>query len=157
MSLKFVVWERVNDSIDCFRLGWGGGVWMALLSEKKILLRLNSSNCNIDFLTIDNRLILWYLTPFSSLFQLYRGTQCTYLYFQGASFACTPQNDLSNPLASFPHNYRRNHGQWCGKRMNFLWMTNANPRKEIKVTWIEQGTSKCQILHAADWATGPRR
>ena len=61
---------------------------------------------NVDWL-IDS----WCLTPFSTLFQLYRGDQCTYPYFPGVSATITLQNILSKPVAAFPHNHRQNNDQ----------------------------------------------
>ena len=52
-----------------------------------------------------NRLILWGLMSFSTVFQLYRGSQCNYPCFPGVLFSDTPHNILSKPLAAFPHNH----------------------------------------------------
>ena len=56
-------------------------------------------------------LILWCLTPFSTVFQLYRGAQCTYLCSPGVLLTSAPHDIPSNPLAAFPHSNCRNNGQ----------------------------------------------
>ena len=56
-------------------------------------------------------LIVWSLTPFSTLFQLSRGSQCTYSCYPGIAFNSTPQFILLKPLAAFPINHYRNNGQ----------------------------------------------
>ena len=48
------------------------------------------------------RLIVWCLTPFSTVFQLHRSSQCTYQCFPGILLTSTPHNILSKPLAAFP-------------------------------------------------------
>ena len=67
--------------------------------------------------------------PFSTVFQLYCGGQCTYPCFPGVVLTSTPHNILSKPLAAFPHNHCRNNGR--GERgMNPVSMPIVNPRKE---------------------------
>ena len=56
-------------------------------------------------------LIVWCLTPFSIVFQLYRCSQYNYPYFPGVLLTNTLYNILSKPLAAFPHNHCRNNGQ----------------------------------------------
>ena len=56
--------------------------------------------------------ILWeWLTLSVSVFQLYRGGQCTYPCFRGVLLTSTLHNILSKPLAAFPHGHCRNNGQ----------------------------------------------
>ena len=45
------------------------------------------------------------LTPFSTVFQLYRDSQCTYPCFPGVLLTNTPHNILSKPLDAFPHDH----------------------------------------------------
>ena len=48
---------------------------------------------------------------FLTLFQLYRGGQCTYPCFPGIIFTSILHNILSQPLVAFLHNHCRNNGQ----------------------------------------------
>ena len=54
-------------------------------------------------------LTVWCFMPFSTVFQLHCGSQCTYSCFPGVLLTSTPHNILSEPLAAFPHNRCRNH------------------------------------------------
>ena len=49
--------------------------------------------------------ILRYLSYFSTLFQFYRGGQCSYPCFPGIFFTSAANNRLSKPLAAFLHNH----------------------------------------------------
>ena len=51
------------------------------------------------------------MTPFSTVFQIYRGGQCTYPCFPGVLLTSNPHHILPKPLAAFPHNHCRNNGQ----------------------------------------------
>ena len=51
------------------------------------------------------------LLPFSTVFQLYRGGQCTYPCFPGILLTSTLHNILSKSLAAFPLNHCRQNGQ----------------------------------------------
>ena len=44
------------------------------------------------------------LTVFTTVFQLYHGSQCTYPYFPGVLLTSTLHNIISKPLAAFPLN-----------------------------------------------------
>ena len=80
-----------------------------------------------------NELIVRCSTPFATVFQLYRGGQCTYPSFSGVLFSTsTPHSILSKPSAGFPHNHCRN----CGERgTNSVAMTIINPWKEYWPSW----------------------
>ena len=56
-------------------------------------------------------LIDWCLMLISTVFQLYRGGQCTYPCFSEVLLTSTLYNILSNPLAVFPYDHCRNNGQ----------------------------------------------
>ena len=78
-------------------------------------------------------LFIWGLTPFSTLFQLYHGGQCTNPCFPRILLNSTPHNILSKPLASFPHYHCCNNGQrW---EMNPVTMTIINPGKKYWLGW----------------------
>ena len=50
---------------------------------------------------------------FSTVFQLYCGSQCAYPCFPGVLLTSTLHNILSKPLAAFPQNPCRNNEQYC--------------------------------------------
>ena len=58
-----------------------------------------------------DQLIVWCLTLFSTVFQLYRSGQCTYPCFHGVISISTLHNIPFKPLAAFPQNQCRNNGQ----------------------------------------------
>ena len=69
-----------------------------------------------DSLWLIDWLIVWCVTPFSKVFQLYCRSQCTYPCFPGVLLTSTPHNILSKPLAAFPHNHcPNNRQQWAGE------------------------------------------
>ena len=70
--------------------------------------------------------------PFSTVFQLYCGGQCTYSCFPGVLLTSTPHNIISKPLAAFPHNHCRNGGE---RGMNTVAVTIINPRKQYWLSW----------------------
>ena len=74
-------------------------------------------------------LIVWCLTPFSTVFQLYHGGQCTYPCFSGVLLTITPPNILSKPLAAFQATgcFPTDSGE---RGMNPAAVTIINPRKE---------------------------
>ena len=75
---------------------------------------------------VEDRLTVWCLTPFSTVFQLYLSGRCTYPCFPGVLLTSTPYNILPKPLAAFPHNhYQTMNGS--ERRMTII-----NPRKEYR-------------------------
>ena len=50
------------------------------------------------------------LKTFSTLFQLYRRSQCTYPCLSTVSFTSTLRKNLSKPLAAFPQNHLQYNG-----------------------------------------------
>ena len=76
-----------------------------------------------------DQLIEWCLTPFSTVFQLYFGGQCTYPCFPGVLLTSASHDIPSKPLAAFPHTIVK--ATDSGRRgMNPVAMTRINPRKE---------------------------
>ena len=70
-------------------------------------------NCFLPFVKtnliiwLTDWLIVWCLTPISTLFQLYHSGHSTYQCFPGVLLTSTVLNVLSKPLAAFPHNHYR--------------------------------------------------
>ena len=91
--------------------------------------------------------------PFSALFQLYRGGQCTCLCFSWILFTSTLHNILSKPLAGFPHNHHRNNGQRWQRVMNLVAMAIISSSKEYRLSLgIKPATSCSEVLYATIWA-----
>jgi hypothetical protein len=67
--------------------------------------------------------------PFSTVFQLYRGSQCTYPCFPEVILTSTLHNILSKPLAA-SHITIVETMDSCGRGMNPVAMIIINPRKE---------------------------
>ena len=86
-------------------------------------------------------LIEWCLSPFSTVFLLYRGGQCTYPCFRGILLTSTRHNILSEPLTAFLHDHCRNNGQAGSgaSGMNPVAMTIINPRNE---NWPSRGSNR---------------
>ena len=89
-------------------------------------------------------LTVWCLTPFSTVFQLYHGSQCTYPCFSGVS--STRHNILSMPLAAFPLNHCRNNGQWwqrnescCNDLSSILRKYNGRARDQPTTPYLGLG------------------
>ena len=79
--------------------------------------------------------------PFTMVFYLYRGGQCTYLCFPGVIFTSTPHNILSKPLAAFPHSHCPDNGE---REMNPVAMIIISPGKEYNGL-AGDGTSDLQF------------
>ena len=72
--------------------------------------------------------------PFFTVFQIYRGGQCSYRCFPGLLLTNTGHNIVSKPLTAFPHNYCPNNGR--GERgMNPVAISIINPPKEYWPSW----------------------
>ena len=56
------------------------------------------------------------LMLFSTVFHLYRGSQCTYPCFPGVLLTSTLHKILSKPLLAFPHNQCRQRQHACRKK-----------------------------------------
>ena len=94
-------------------------------------------------------LIVWCLTPFSTVFQLYRGGQCIYQCFPGVLFG-TPHDILSKPLAAFPHNHCRNNGQRLDRNESCRKDYHQSAERILAEPGIEPATSCSQIRNATD-------
>ena len=82
--------------------------------------------------------MVWCLMPFSTVFQLYRGCQCTYPCFPELLLTSTLHNVISKLLAAF---YKITIVETMVSRergMNPVAMTITNPQKEY---WSSQGQS----------------
>ena len=72
--------------------------------------------------------------PFSTVFQLYCSSQCTYPCFPGVLLTSTLHNILRKPLTIFPHIHCRNNS--CSERdINPVAMTIINPGKKYWPSW----------------------
>ena len=72
--------------------------------------------------------------PFSTVFQLYCGDQCTYPCFSGILLTSTPSNILSKPIVAFHITIVETKGS-SEKGMNPVAMTIINPQIENWLSW----------------------
>ena len=73
-------------------------------------------------------------TLFSTVFQLYHGSPCTYPCFPGVLLPSTPHNILSKPLAAFPCTiFKTMDSGESG--MNPVAITIINPQREYWPSW----------------------
>ena len=78
--------------------------------------------------------------PFSTVFQLFRGGQCTYPRFPGVFITNAPHTVLSKLPAPFPHNPCRKKKIDISERgMNPVAMTIINP---LKAYWPSRGSNQ---------------
>ena len=101
---------------------------------------------------LNDWLILWCSTSFSTLFQLYHSTQCKYPCYVRDSSTRTPHSILSEPLAAFSHSQDGNNGE---RGMNPAAMTIINPRKETGLALIEPTTYYSRVLCTTLCYMGP--
>ena len=75
------------------------------------------------------------LMPFSTLFQLCHGGQCSCPCFPGVILISTPHNILSKPQAAFSHNHVKTMDS-DERGMNCAAMTIINTWKEYWPSWV---------------------
>ena len=76
---------------------------------------MTSNMSNKEFFNGGDLLIVWSLTPFSTLFRLYHIRYCIPPLFPKFLFTIALHNILSKPLPAFPNNHRQHNGkQWIG-------------------------------------------
>ena len=99
-------------------------------------------------------LIFWSLTPFSTVFQLHRGSQCTCPCFPGFLLTSTQHNILSKPLAAFPHNRCRSSWQWWERNFSCRNDYHQSSENILAESSIEPATACSQVRNGTDWAMG---
>ena len=99
-------------------------------------------------------LVVWCLTPFSTLFQLYHGGQCTYPCFPVVLLTSTPHNVPSKPLSAFPHNHSGNNGQRWERNESCRNDYHQSSERILAEPGTEPATSCSQVRNATDWAVG---
>ena len=99
-------------------------------------------------------LIVCCLTPFSTVFQLYHGGQCTYPWFPGVLLTSTPHNILSKPLTAFLHNHCQSNGLRWERNESCRNDYHQSSERKLAEPGIELATSCSQVRNATDWAVG---
>ena len=84
--------------------------------------------------------------PFSTVFQLYCGCQCTYPCFSGVLLTSTLHNILSKPLAAPPHNHCRNNGQRCERKKSYHNDYHQSWERILAEPGIKPATFCSQVL-----------
>ena len=92
--------------------------------------------------------------PFSTVFQLCHGGQCTYSYFPGVLLSSTPLNILFKPLATFTNNHCRNNRQRWERNKSCRKDYHQSPERILTEPKIEPATSCSHVSNTTDWATG---
>ena len=92
------------------------------------------------------------LRQFSTLFQLYHGSQWTYPCFPGVLFTSNLHNILSKPVAAFPHNHYQNNGQWWDRNESCCNAYHQSSERILAKRRIEPAVSCSQVLYASSWA-----
>ena len=100
-------------------------------------------------MSLIDRLIVLCLTPFSTVFQLYQGGQCTYPCFLGVLLTSTPHNIHSKPSAGFLLNHCRNNRQWQSNES-----CCNDYHKSSERTLAEPATSCSQVRNTNYWLWG---
>ena len=103
---------------------------------------------------MNNWLIVWRLTPFSTVFQLYRSGQCTYPCFPRVLLTSIPHNILSKPMTVFPHNHCRNNGRWWERNESCRNDYHQSSERILAEPGIEPATAFSQVQNPTDWAVG---
>ena len=99
---------------------------------------------------MNDRFIIWYLIPFSTVFQLYRDGQYTNPCFPGIILTSTSHNILFKPLAAFPHNHCRNNGQQREGNESCRNDYHQSSERIFAEPGIEPATSCSQVRNATD-------
>ena len=89
--------------------------------------------------------IVWCLTPLSTVFQLYRGGQCTYPCFPEILLTSNTHNILSKPLAAFSKNHCRNNGQRLERNESCRNGYHLSSERILAEPGIEPATSCSQL------------
>ena len=105
-----------------------------------------------ECLFLSSRLLI--VTLFSTVFQLYHDSQCTYPCFSGLLLTSNPYNILSKSLAAFPHNRCQNNGQWLERNEFCRNDYHQSTERILAEPGIRPATSCSQVRSATNWAMG---
>ena len=97
------------------------------------------------------------LKPFSTVFQIYRGGQCTFPCFSGVLLTSIPHYTLSKPQAAFPLNHCRNNGQRLERNESCRNDYHQSSERILAEPWIEPATSCSQVRNATDYGARQSR
>ena len=96
-------------------------------------------------------LIEWCLMLFSTVFQLFCGSQFIYPCFPGVLLTSIPHNVLSKPLAAFPHNHCWNNGQQWERYESCCNNYHKSSERILTKPGIKPVT-RSQVCNTTDWA-----